>query len=235
MRILIVEDVVLVAERIAYLVKQTFPEPIARLDVALTYDQAAQSLAERPYDLVFLDLNLHGREGFGLIDPAASYRTVVITAHDGEAARAFDLGVFDFIRKPITEQRFALAVTRFLRAAQSPNRAVAYLAVKSRGRVDMVAVTDIDYIKAAKNHAEIVRRSGGSLLHEYNIQRVQALLPDDFLRVHRSYLVARGAITRLVNRGGGRYQAVLVSGSTIPVNRVSYRALQQRPANEDGP
>lgn len=227
MRVLIVEDVALVAERIAYLAKKTFPEPLEQLDTALSYEAAECFLAGNCYDVVFLDLNLHGREGFGLIDATAPYRTVVITANDAEAARAYDLGVFDFIRKPISEQRFALAVERLLGAVATPRQAVRYLAVKSRGRVDMIAVADIDYIKAAKNYAEIVLRSGASLLHEYNIQKVQELLPDEFMRVHRSYLVARGAIQRLINQGAGRYRACLVSGSIIPINRATYLALQQ--------
>lgn len=178
-------------------------------------------------DLVFLDLNRHGRGGFGLIDAAAPYRTVVITANDTEAARAYDLGVFDFIRKPISEQRFALTVERLQRAVATSSRAERYLPVKSRGRVDMVAVNDIDYIKAAKNDAEIVFRSGGSLLPECNIQKVQALLPDDFMRVHRSYLVARAAMQRLDNLGAGRYRACLVGGGTMPINRAGYRALRE--------
>lgn len=232
---LIVEDVVLVAERIDYLVRQHWQGTIERLDIAHSFEHAELVLKERVYDIVFLDLNLHGRQGFDLLNAGAGFRTVVITANETEAARAYDLGVFDFIRKPITAARFALAMNRLETAIEQGLGRPAYLAVKSRRGIDMVPIADICHIKAAKNYAEIFLKSQTVLLHDHSINSLHQQLAPGFLRVHRSYLTHRDHIRRLINHGGGKYTAELHNGVCIPINRATYQDLKSPQPGQASP
>ncbi len=103
MRVLIVEDVTLIAERIADLAKQFLPD--AKIKISHTLEDAKLCIREESYDLLFLDLNLNGKDGFDLLHfaVAASFQTIIITANREQASLAFDYGVLDFISKPILE------------------------------------------------------------------------------------------------------------------------------------
>ena len=90
--------------------------------------------------------------------------------YTSEAARAYDLGVFDFICKPISEARFSLTADRIRASIVEPVRSIRYLARRSRGRVDMIDIGEISDIKAAKNYSEIHLTSGDNLLHELNLR-----------------------------------------------------------------
>ena len=79
-------------------------------------EDAKLCILEEQYDLLFLDLNLNGQDGFDLLHSAAAatFQTIIITANREQASLAFDYGVLDFISKPILEKRFKMAVDRFL-------------------------------------------------------------------------------------------------------------------------
>lgn len=227
MNVLIVEDVTLVAERIEYLVRAFLRERVGRVSVSYGLEDALCRLNEDVVDLLLLDLNLNGKDGFELLKHAAarSFKTIVITANRTEAARAFDLGILDFVTKPITEERFNLALGRVESSLAAKDRPVKHLAIKARGRVDLIEISEINFIKAAKNHSEIFLKSKASHLHDKNLNELQKLLPSCFIRIHRSFVTSSANIRRLVNHGAGRYDVELKNGVSIPINRDSYRAL----------
>ena len=133
MKILIVEDVTLVAERIADLAKTYLPGCTTKIVYTL-YD-AQFCIKEEVYDLVLLDLNLNGKDGFALLKDAvaASFHTIVITANKDQASLAFDYGILDFISKPISENRFKLAIDRFLNKDYVRHESLKSLSIKSKG------------------------------------------------------------------------------------------------------
>lgn len=223
MKVLIVEDVTLVAERIASLAQKHLSGCQTR--VSYTLEAAKICIAEDAFDLVFLDLNLNGQDGFELLKltAAASFYTIVITANQDQAIRGFDMGVFDFITKPILESRFQLAVERFLDNTTIAKPKVNQLAIKSRGKIRLISMTSIAYIKGAGNYAEVYTNDGKKYLSDKNLDKLSLHYSSYFIRVHRSFLVPKDGIAQVLKHGGGKYSVMLTDGVEVPLSRAVYQ------------
>lgn len=228
MKILVVEDVTLVAERISDLAKVYLENPKVR--ISHTLEDALIGIREEVYDLVFLDLNLNGKDGFDLLKETVqtSFYTIIITANRDRASKAFDIGVLDFISKPISEKRFEMAIARYLDSASARRESLKCLAIKSRGKVHLIKIDEIKFIKASGNYSEIYTFDGKVFVHDKNLDKLITLLADNFVRVHRSYIVPQKTISKIVKRGGGRYDIVLMDTTILPLSRTMYRALLEK-------
>ncbi len=225
MKILIVEDVTLVAERIADLAKTYLPG--CTTNIVYTLYDAQFCIKEEVYDLLLLDLNLNGKDGFELLKyaVASSFQTIVITANKDQASRAFDYGILDFISKPISENRFKLAIDRFLSKDYIRRETLKSLSIKSKGIVELVQIDEIEYIKASGNYSKIYTLSKKDYLHDKNLDKLLGLLPKTFIRVHRSYIVPKGGILKVIKHGGGKYDIELKNGFHIPLSREAYKQI----------
>ncbi|NAS30734.1 response regulator [Flavobacteriaceae bacterium R38] len=224
MKVLIVEDVTLVAERIADLTKKHLKN--AKIKVCHTLEGALLSIAEETYDLLFLDLNLNGKDGFEILKEttSASFYTIIITANKDQAVQAFDFGVFDFISKPISEKRFKIAIDRFLDNPGINRNQLKYLSVKSKGKIHLIAIEEIEFIKASGNYSEIYTNSENIFLHDKNLDKLIKMLPENFIRIHRSYIVPQHKVHKIIKHGGGKYDIQLSTGSFIPLSREVYKS-----------
>lgn len=225
MRVLIVEDVTLIAERIADLAKQFLPE--CKIRISHTLEDAQLCIREEQYDLLFLDLNLNGKDGFDLLHSAvaSTFQTIIITANREQASIAFDYGVLDFISKPILEKRFKIAVDRFLSDSNPKREALKYLAIKSRGQVKLINIEDVEFVKASGNYSEIYTHKKECFVHDKNLDKLLKILPKYFLRVHRSYIIPKPSISKVIKHGGGKYSIVMSGGEELPLSRVVYKAF----------
>ncbi|WP_299103921.1 LytTR family transcriptional regulator DNA-binding domain-containing protein [uncultured Tenacibaculum sp.] len=225
MRVLIVEDVTLVADKIIDLTKTYLKG--CKVTVAYTLEEAQYCITEEVYDLLFLDLNLNGKSGFELLKSAtaASFQTIIITANREKAAMAFDFGVLDFLCKPIIEERFKMAIDRFLVGNGSHREKLKYLTIKSKGKISLIAIKDIAFIKASGNYSEVYTVNNSNFLHDKNLEKLLKILPDDFMRVHRSYIVGKSKINNIIKHGAGKYEVQLMSGEIVPLSRTMYKAL----------
>ena len=228
MRIAIVEDEALIARRLERMVRGIVSE--ATIEHAATFDDALR-VTRTPLDLLFLDLNLHGRDGFALLEEAAAskFQTVVVSAHHEQALRAFEYGVTDFVAKPWTEERLRRAIERVLdvgrASARREQRAEARstsLFVRKGRELRRIPVDDILFVRGADDYSELHLANGEVHLHEKSLTALEALLPRAFLRVHRSYIANLARVT------GMRSDAVSMSGVTVPVGRVYRAGLRER-------
>ena len=225
MRVLIVEDVTLVADHISDLTKKYLGN--CKLTISHTLEDAKHCITEGVHDLLFLDLNLNGEDGFELLKlvTAESFQTIIITANREKASIAFDFGVLDFIHKPIIEERFKTAILRFLKGNSAYRKNLKYLSIKSKGVVRLVHIEDIAFIKASGNYSEIYTSDKRCFLHDKNLEKLTKILPDSFIRVHRSYSVNRTNINKVQKLGGGKYILELLSGEVTPLSRSMYKKL----------
>lgn len=229
MRVLIVEDEPLVSRRLQQFCRRIVGERLEWLGVAATFDAARSTLAEAPIDVLLLDLNLGGSNGMDLLksNVAGSFHTVIVSANTEYALQAYEHGVIDFVAKPFSEERLAEA---FRRAGDPDGRSphpARYLAVRKPGRVELVALDDVLYVQGADDCSELVLFDGRRELHDKTLERLQALLPKVFERIHRSYLVRWSAVKALHTHEGSRYEAELTNGARLPVGRTRYREIRQ--------
>lgn len=225
MNVLIVEDVTLVAERIADLGKKYINN--CKVTISHNLEDAQICITEKTYDLLFLDINLNGKSGFELLKSAtaASFQTIIVTANREKASLAFDFGVLDFISKPIIEERFKLAIDRFLNGINPYREKLKYLSIKSKGIVRLIDIHEIEFIKASGNYSEIHTIQKASFLHDKNLEKLSRILPDHFIRVHRSYIVAETKINTIIKHGGGKYSLKLEGGECISLSRTIYKSF----------
>jgi DNA-binding LytR/AlgR family response regulator len=225
MMILIVEDITLVADHISDMVKKYILN--CKITISHTLEDAQYCITEETYDLLFLDLNLNGKDGYDLLTSitAESFQTIVVTANREKAAIAFDFGVLDFVSKPIVESRFKIAIDRFLKGEGAYREKLKHLSIKSKGVVFLVTIKDIEYIKASGNYSEIYMDNATAYLHDKNLEKLMKILPDNFMRIHRSYIVAKSKIIKVLKHGGGKYNLELSSGKNVPLSRANYNKL----------
>ena len=230
MRIAIVEDEPVIAQRLTRQVRHILAEHQPHICCVDSFDDAQSHILEQPIDLLFLDLNLYGQDGFELLKQATanSFHTIIVSAYAERAITAFEFGVLDFVAKPFSEQRLANAIERFLQQASQPNGQANKLTVKKPGGLQVVALDTVYSIQADGHYTQLILADGQSHLYDKPIERLSVLLPDHFIRVHRSYLVNLHCVDRLSIASGGHYHLQMNNGSEVPVSRSRYPQVRAR-------
>ena len=201
---------------------------------AATARDALNVLADKQADLVLLDIRMPEMDGIELAqhlqklpEPPA---IVFTTAYDAYAVRAFEVHAMDYLLKPIRATRLKEALTRAL-SARNPSPAAlremstaapAFLSAQERGRIHLIPIEDVLYLKAELKYVT-VRTARREYLIEEALARLEQEYGDRFVRVHRNCLVARAAIRgfeRAEGVGEGSWLALLEGcDEKIPVSR----------------
>lgn len=229
MRVLIVEDEAIVAKRLMRMVGNILGDRAELIRHVSTLDDARQWLSEHAVDLLFLDLNLNGRDGFEILADmvARSFQTVIVSAHADQALRAFEYGVVDFVAKPYDEARLRKAVERVTSGDAAKRDQLRFLAVRSVSEVQLIPQQDIEYIQGAGDYSEIHTLDGSTHLHDKTLSSLERVLPARFRRVHRSYIVDTDRIESMHSAPGSRYFVQLHSGCRIPIGRSRLESLRE--------
>jgi two-component system response regulator LytT len=230
MRILIVEDEAVVARRIERFCRSILGDRLEGARISATFDAAQAHLTESPIDVLLLDLNLGGTDGMALLESsvAGSFHTIVVSANTEHALRAFDHGVIDFVAKPFTEERLAQALQRVSDPAGRSPHAAGCLAVRKHGRIQLVPVAEVIYVQGAGDYYELALADGRRELHDKSLDRLQAVLPSVFERIHKSFLVRLDDIVCIHSLEGSQWRAELKDGTQLPVGRTYYRELRAK-------
>lgn len=229
MRVLIVEDEPVVARRIEQFSRRILGDQLEWLRVTDTLDTAQMTLTETPVDVLLLDLNLGGSNGMDLLDAkvAGSFHTIIISANTEYALQAFEHGVIDFVAKPFSEERLAEAFRRTIQPGARSLHPARYLAVRKTGRIDLIPIDRVLYVQGADDCSELVLIDGRRELHDKTLEKLQALLPTVFERIHKSYLVRWSAVKALHVHEGSRYEAELTNGVRLPIGRTRYKEIKR--------
>ncbi len=190
----------------------------------------AQAAALRP-DLLLLDVQMPGMDGFGVLDALPSDYApalVFVTAYDAHAVRAFEACALDYLLKPVAPPRLARALARtrerheLIEAASRPAESAGPLRfmVRGSGRVHVVAADDIEWIEAAGNYAVLHTPTGNHILRE-TMATLEARLPaDKFMRVSRCAIVQLAEVRTVRPATDAEGAAVLLHrGSAVPLTR----------------
>jgi len=208
--------------------------------------RAVLAIQELKPDVVFLDIQMPGLDGFGVLEmlgPRELPALVFVTAYDQYALRAFEVHALDYILKPFGQERLRATLERVrarLRSAatgdaleslsslveelHSLRAAPLWLLVREDGRSFFVKSADIDWIEAARNNVVL---HVGKAAHTYHdtMQGVEARLDRRrFLRIHRSTIVNIERIRDLEPWFNGDYVVTLRDGTKLTLS-ASYRSV----------
>jgi two-component system LytT family response regulator len=187
-------------------------------------------------DVVFLDIQMPGLDGFGVLDAVerdgAPY-IVFVTADDTQALRAFEVGAVDYLLKPFAPQRFEQVLERArarvdARTLQDvPSVAAATflkrILVIDNGRAHFLPVDRIDVVEAERNYVQLSGAAGVFRLRATIASLQERLDPAQFLRINRSTLVRLDAVRSMYEWSHGDYRVVMHDGSEHSWSR-RYRA-----------
>lgn len=230
MKIVIVEDEAVAARRLERMVREILKNGIDGLAVLNTLGSAEQYCATHDVDIVLLDLNLGGHDGFDLLKrfSTGAFKTIVVSANTDRAIAAFEFGVVDFVPKPVEPQRLKLAFDRVAAPITDKQEALKYLAIRNLGAVDIVAIESIAYLQGAGDYVEIHQRDGKMVLHSKSLEQLEKMLPVDYMRIHKSYIVNITDVRKVHVYGGGRYEVELADSKRFPLGRSRYRELKAK-------
>lgn len=229
MHVLIVEDEPMVTRRLRRFTESILDEDVC-IDIADRLGAARDTLFDRDIDVLLLDLNLHGADGFDLLKTSVSggFHTIVVSAYTDRAIEAFELGVLDFVGKPFGRERLAEAFRRLHSPSARSDPPARHLAIRKRGDTKLIDVERVQYLQAAGAYSELVLQDGTTELHDKSLGCLVTLLSDDFVRIHRSYVARLSAVDRLRSHEGSRYDVVLKDGTTLPVGRTRVGQIRER-------
>lgn len=230
MRILIVEDEAVVARYVEQCCRSILGPQLETLRVCMTYEAAETYVSHSPIDVLLLDLNLVGEDGMTLLasSVARSFHTIIVSGNTEHALRAFEHGVIDFVAKPVNEERLAQALRRVTHPdGRSPHSAQC-LAIRKRGRIEVIRIDDVSYIQGADDYTELVLADGRRELHDKSLEQLQALLPSGFERIHKSFLVRLTDVVGIHSLEGSRWEAELKNGVRLPVGRTRLQEIRAR-------
>jgi two-component system LytT family response regulator len=204
-------------------------------------DDAVATILETRPDLVFLDVQMPGRDGFDVLRAIgdAARHVIFVTAHDQYAVRAFEVQALDYLLKPFDRVRLAVALDRVrarLRDGQELQAQLRALVeqvrpggetldrimVKSSGRITFLRIEEIDWIEAADNYVRLHAGRETHLIRETMNHLETKLDRRRFVRVHRSAIVNLDSIREIRSLFHGDHAILLRSGADIPLGR-SYR------------
>ncbi len=229
MKILIVEDESRIARRIERMTREIFGDALSSLTHINTLKEALAFIGNESLDLVLLDLNLNGEDGFDLLTTAVShsFHTIVVSAYKDQAITAFEYGVLDFVAKPFNKERLEKAFNR-LEAREKPETPIKYLAIKGRHRIQLIPIDDLVYIKGAGAYTELFLADGTKELHDKSLEKLEQMLSGSFERVHKSYLVRMSEVKEIIVASGSKYVARLKNGIEIPIGRTKYKDIKAK-------
>lgn len=200
-------------------------------------------------DLLFLDVQMPGLDGFGVLDAIGAPQmpvTIFTTAFDEFALRAFDAHAIDYILKPYDADRFRMAIERarlqltgrrkatmderldsLLEELRTRNQYLERLVVRSGGRILILRVSEIDWIEAASNYVRLHAGGKEYLLRETMTALEAKLDPMEFVRIHRSTIVRVDRIRELEPLFQGDYVVVLEDTTRLTSSRGYRERLQE--------
>ncbi len=248
-RILIVDDEAPARRRLRDLLddcRGAFPLMIA--DEASNGLEAIDIINNGNIDIVLTDIRMPGMDGLEVAQHIATLeqppKLIFTTAYDVYAVQAFDLNAVDYLLKPIKQERLLAALRKatVLKTAQANAVAAAtqtrrrYLSIHERGKIVLLPVDEIIYLRAELKYVT-ARTATKEYLLEEPLTKLEQEFAETFVRIHRSTLVARKAVTSFekVNElnsngeeGSGYWVAVLHGvAEKLPVSRRQAHVIKQ--------
>jgi two-component system LytT family response regulator len=236
---LIVDD-----EELARHVIREYLQPHAEVEVAAECAngiEAVKAVAEHEPDLIFLDVQMPKLTGFDVLELIGTEVPVIfVTAYDQYAMRAFEVHAVDYLLKPIGRERFDAALERaksrlgakmpsaheLAAAARPPQQFLERVVVKDGTKVTLIPVAKLDYAEAQDDYVALATQ-GKKHLKQQTIAGLEAgLNPENFVRIHRSYIVNLERVVRIEPYGKDSRLAILADGVRLPVSRAGYARLK---------
>jgi two-component system, LytTR family, response regulator len=237
---IIVDDEPYSCEGLATLLERYCPD-IKLLDACYSGADALKAIKEQIPDLLFLDIEMPGMNGFEMLQrlPAINFSVIFTTSYDQYAIKAIKFSALDYLLKPVDKDDLQAAVKKAMHKSQEtlpqqieillqkldhPSISVNKIAIPTMEGLQMVFVENIIRCSSDSNYTILFLKNKQKVIASRTLKEIEEMLEDyPFLRVHHSYLVNLNEIEKYIKGDGG--YLLMSDGSNIDVSRSRKEAL----------
>jgi two-component system LytT family response regulator len=249
LKALIVDDEPLARERLSFLLSGQ--EEVEVAGECRNGREAISALKKSRFDVLFLDIQMPGKNGFEVIEqigPAHMPVTVFVTAHNEYAVQAFEVHALDYLTKPVEPERLKATLLRVKERIASQAALMTHeqmksvlnslenggvprqdfpkrLLVHNGARDSFVNVREIDWIEAADYYACLHVGTKSLMLRETIKELSHTLDPEKFVRIHRSVIVNVEQVSEIFREGQSEGAVVLKTGQRLRMSKAGWQSL----------
>ena len=204
--------------------------------------EGLKAIQQHQPGLIFLDIQMPKITGFEMLELIDEPPTVIFTtAFEEYAIKAFDAHAADYLLKPFSKERFDKAMQKALQqkanvastvadtalqAQASSQGSVGRIVVKDGGKIKIIPLQQVHYLESADDYVKI-HTAEGNFLKKKTMQHFEDNLPaQEFIRIHRSYIVNAQLITKITPYERDNHLAMLTTGAKLPVSKTGYSKLR---------
>lgn len=246
-KVLVVDDETIARNSITILLSKR--DDIDIVEQADNGESALKLLQNNRFDIVFLDIQMPKLNGLELANHMLDHKyfenehkpqLIFVTAFNQYAVDAFEVNAIDYLLKPFGDRRFHQALDKAITQLQAvqngsqiqnmhkvldsllhnnnePNKTIS---LRETGKIKIVDIETIQYVKGSGNYVEIMLMDGKVLLQRETLKSIQTKLPRHrFSRIHKSTIVRNDLITELSPTPKGDYKLTLATGNTLRMSR----------------
>jgi DNA-binding LytR/AlgR family response regulator len=211
-----------------YIRKIEYLELVARCTSAI---EAVSLVNREQVDILFLDIQMPDLSGFEMLESLNSPpRVIFTTAYENYAVKSYNIDAIDYLLKPFSFARFFRSIEKvvaILASGQSQvikvdNESNDYVFVSVGGKTTRIMLSDILYIKGLSDYIEIVLSNRKMIVYETLKHVSEQLTGEEFMRVHKSYIVPIGKIDTITG------DTLQVAATEIPIGRTYRKSLIEK-------
>ncbi len=243
MRVLLIDDEQSTINVLEMLIKNDVPA-ITEIHTALGATEGLLKINELKPDLLFLDIEMPGMNGFQLLEhfPSYPFQVIFVTAYDHYAIKALRYSALDYLLKPVDVSELQQAVNRFLvQQTQLNSQTPLYnnliyniqqkelesykLAIPGNDGVNFYNTDDIIRCEAESNYTRFYFNNQRPAISSRTLKDYEDLLSErNFLRIHRTHLVNKKYVSSLTKN----HEMILTDGSIVQVSRRKWDFVKQK-------
>lgn len=205
--------------------------------------EGIKAIQQHQPDLVFLDIQMPKINGFEMLELIEQPPAVIFTtAFEEYAIKAFESHAIDYLLKPFSKDRFDKAIQKYKQQNQQERKEDTQkilntsginptqqtrVVVKDNGKIKIIPTAGIHYLEAADDYVKIHTQEGVFLKNKTMGYFEETLEAQNFIRIHRSYIVNVQLITRIEPYEKESHLAILSIGLKLPVSKSGYTKLKQ--------
>lgn len=206
--------------------------------------EAIKNINEKKPDLIFLDIQMPKINGFEMLELLENPPVIIFTtAYDQYALKAFEVNAVDYLLKPFSQERFDEALNKaflylenkslqesklkdLVKLNDQKNDFLERIVVKDGQDISIIPLEKIRWIEAQDDYVMIHTLQKKFLKQKTMKYFEEHLNPKDFIRIHRSFIVAAKEIKKIELVEKETYQVVLEDRKTLPLSRTGYGKLK---------
>ena len=222
----VIKCVIVDDEPIGREILENFVKEINSLELMAVCEDAFEALEileNNQVDLLISDIQMPKINGLELVRSLPSPPVIIfVTAHDQFAVNSFELGVADFLLKPVSFERFLKAINKAKLQIEMQRKVllnsnaeiVDYMFIRANNKLNKIGFGNILYIESLKDYLKVF--TGDEIVTtKLSMKSIEEKLPvNQFVRIHQSYLVSITAVKNVV-----RYMVELINGKSLPLSK----------------